>query len=292
MVNKFPPWEIMLRLNILHLSDLHHRGHSTGDQQIVVDALKKDLGEIKSQTEIDLIVFSGDLVQAGYSEKNFEEASADLLQPVLDTFSLERSRIAICPGNHDIDCEVVRKQGFIETGLQQTLRDRASINSFIDQYVGTDISGSSLPEAFWRMRHFYKSVWHPLVADGWSVSPFSAIQKIEIKGVKIAVCSFNSSWRCTGEGGDSDKGSLIIGERAIDLTIASTEDAALRIAVFHHPLDWLVESDRTAVESRLHAKFDIFFYGHVHNTIPSYTKAPMGSDILPNRMSIPESRLL
>ncbi|MBY3043685.1 metallophosphoesterase [Rhizobium leguminosarum] len=269
----------MSKLTILHLSDLHHRGTAAADQQIVVQALKDDIARIKRDHSVDLMVFSGDLVQSGGTEASFKVAASDVLEPIATELSLPKAHVFICPGNHDVDREAVRKQGYIETGLIQTLKTRDSINSFVDQYISADISADVLPEAFSRMRNFYNAVWHPMTAHGVVVTPFSAIQKINVNGVSVAVCTFNSAWRCTGEGGNVDKGNLIIGERVIDLAVQATKDVAVRIAVFHHPFDWLAESDRTAVETRLHSEFHAFFYGHVHTTLPTFTRAPMGGAV-------------
>ncbi|MBG6202694.1 putative MPP superfamily phosphohydrolase [Labrenzia sp. EL_13] len=269
----------MSKLTILHLSDLHHRGSTANDQKIVVEALKRDVACIKRDYSIDLLVFSGDLVQSGSSEMDFEKATLDVLDPLANELALQPGRVVVCPGNHDIDREVVRKQNYIEQGLKQTLRKRDDINNFVDQYSDTNISTNTIPEAFSRMQNFYKKVWHPMAERGANVTPFSAIQKVKINGISVAICIFNSAWRCTGEGGDADRGNLVIGERAIDLAVQKTKEVAVRIAVFHHPFDWLAEDDRTSVEARFHSDFHAFFFGHVHSTLPTFTRSPLGGAI-------------
>ncbi|MDF8357568.1 hypothetical protein [Ensifer adhaerens] len=60
--------------------------------------------------------------------------------------------------------------------------------------------------------------------------------------------------------------------------------------MFHHPFDWLNESDRTAVEARLHSEFSAFFFGHVHSTVPSYTKGPLGGAVYSQAGCLYETR--
>jgi 3',5'-cyclic AMP phosphodiesterase CpdA len=57
-------------LNILHLSDLHFRGAEDHDAQIVLSALNAAVGQFLNKgNSIDLVIFSGDLVQRQSSPK-------------------------------------------------------------------------------------------------------------------------------------------------------------------------------------------------------------------------------
>src|SRR5699024_10015614 len=61
-----------------------------------------------------------------------------------------------------------------------------------------------------------------------------------------------------------DRGNLIIGEREVDKALISLENADVKIALVHHPLDWLIEDDERAV-SPLLSNFQIILHGHIHN---------------------------
>lgn len=269
----------MTKVTILHLSDLHYKGSKAEDQQIVINALKDDINELKDKQRIDVLIFSGDLVQAGNDVDHFKGAISDFLDPIVKSTGIEKTQLFVCPGNHDIDRRIVDQEDYIELGLLKKLRSRSEINEFIDKYIDVDIKEDGLPEAFSRVKNFYKSVWVPFAAEGDVLTPFHHVRKIEVNGIKIAICTFNSAWRCTGKPENADRGNLIIGERVVDHAIRQTQDVALRIAVFHHPFDWLVESDRTAVEARLHSDFHAFFYGHVHTVNPSLSNYHVGGAI-------------
>lgn len=96
----------------------------------------------------------------------------------------------------------------------------------------------------------------------------------------VGVTSFNNSWRATGEASGADRGKLIMGERCIDKSIDLIAKTDLRIAVFHHPIDWLAEFESSCVSPRLFNGFDILAYGHVHSVQPELRVSPSGSSIV------------
>jgi len=264
-------------INILHISDFHDQGEKAFDQRIVLETFLSDIE--KSGDDIDIIIFSGDLVQAGTSKDIFEQSINTLINKTADYLKVSASNIFLVPGNHDINRDVVREKDYVELGLRQSLNDRDKINSFIDKNINIDIRNETLPEPLERLKSFYHGVWGADNNPNTVITPFFLIRTVEVNGISVAVCCFNSAWRCTGEAGGEDSGRLIIGERAVDLAIQHTKDATIRIAVFHHPFDWLTEADRAAVEARFHAEFDAFFFGHVHTTVPSCTRTAMGGAV-------------
>lgn len=61
-------------------------------------------------------------------------------------------------------------------------------------------------------------------------------------------------------------GQLWLGEANVDgagLLVGQSE-AAVAIALMHHPIDWLAEKERAAVENYLDRSFDIVLRGHLH----------------------------
>src|SRR5215471_12437383 len=102
------------------------------------------------------------------------------------------------------------------------------------------------------------------------LTPFVSVYQFTIADKRIGFACLNSAWRATGEPKDVDKGNLVLGERAIDQAIEKLKDSDIKIAVFHHPMVWLQDADQAAVESRLHAEFDILTFGHLHKASPEF----------------------
>ena len=159
-------------LCILHLSDLHFSGSADADAKIVIGALLRDIErERKAGTIIDLIVFSGDLVQAGKNREAFDEARKDFIERVIAVAGISPDRFVICPGNHDIDRDVVDKDDYVEVGLLNVLQTRDAINRFVDKYSNTPQSGD-MPEPFRRLNIFYEKQWSPRTKDALLSTPF------------------------------------------------------------------------------------------------------------------------
>src|SRR5699024_8025888 len=86
-------------------------------------------------------------------------------------------------------------------------------------------------------------------------------KKFIIDDTVIGFACFDSAWRCSGDG---DYRNLIIGEREVDRALKSIEDADIKIALVHHPFDWLVGDDERAILP-LFSKFQLILNGHFHN---------------------------
>lgn len=91
-------------LNIVHISDLHLKtSETTGrfNQSLVLDGLISDLRvQAKGPLRPDIIVFSGDLVNAADDEGIFQEGAL-VLDEIAKAAGLDLSRVFICAGNHD-----------------------------------------------------------------------------------------------------------------------------------------------------------------------------------------------
>ena len=72
----------------------------------------------------------------------------------------------------------------------------------------------------------------------------------------------NSAWRSTGIG-SQEKGKMIVGEKVIRDAFETIEEKDVKICVMHHPLDWLVDDDKRALEKCI-SGFDIVLNGHIH----------------------------
>lgn len=90
----------MDKIRILHISDLHY-DQSNEDMQKIIESFFDD---IIKQGEIDIIIFSGDLVQKG--DKNlFSEVKENFINPLLEKLNLTKNDFFIVPGNHETNRE-------------------------------------------------------------------------------------------------------------------------------------------------------------------------------------------
>ncbi|HEV2533331.1 metallophosphoesterase [Phenylobacterium sp.] len=269
----------MPNTTILHLSDFHWSAEKQNDQRIIVDALIADLAKLQRDRSLspDLIFFTGDLVQSGDNWEEFQSAQTELIDRVLLATGLQKDRLFITPGNHDIRRRVVRSDSFVDVGLTQTLLGVDEVNRFID---GLSSESASNQVALARMEHFDRYVVGGGGATPIRSSPLLRTFSLSLPGASVGVACFNTAWRATGEGDAVDRNRLLLGERNVDNAVQDLNGADIRLALFHHPLEWLAEFDESAVTSRLYAEFDALFYGHAHRTRPELRVTGNGRAVL------------
>lgn len=266
----------MPNLTVLHLSDAHWSEAKDEAEKVMVDRLIDDLETMKGRSVCpDIIIFSGDLVQAGEDSQSFESASKVLLEPVLRATGLASDRLFVCPGNHDISRQTAREQALLEEGLKARLVSEEALNEFIKKaHDGSKMELMALD----RLANFYN--WHDAAFEGFtSAGPFGRIKTLTIAGKKIGVALLNTAWRATGEPGSVDEGHLILGSIFAEKAAEHLKDCDYKIAVQHHPFEALAEFDRDKSENRISKGFDLICTGHTHKPRPERVEDIFGSSI-------------
>jgi predicted MPP superfamily phosphohydrolase len=264
-------------LTILHISDVHLNEEKLKDFSQIREAIINDAAELRAKHDImpNLALFSGDLVQSGNKLENFDFARGEVIDPILKSFGIDWGSFFLCPGNHDMDRDCVRRNKTIENGQRQTLVDRASLNEFIDQHihVGHDHFQFARLTPFHQFRRTLSGVT-PI-----RETPFFATYAVEIDNDKVGIASLNTAWRTTGEPNDVDYGHLLLGERAVQEALRDLNDCTIKIAMMHHPRGWLREFDQNDCWSLLVREADLILTGHIHRSKPESVQNPLGQAI-------------
>ena len=267
----------MTKLSLLHVSDLHWAPHFQNDLKVVSDALQRDVDSYTSANGISInaVIFSGDLALGGDDPTWFKGAYDNFLVPISERLDVPMERVFVAPGNHDISRELVRKIPSIHRGLAEKLTSNQAINRVID---AEHKEGSETAQSLGRMNNFYEEhdKRHPAHSG---TSPYYRTGRFAHGDRIIGVACLNSAWMATGEGEDSDHQKLVLGERAVDMALAELEGCDFKIAVHHHPLEWLHPVDADAVDLLLRRSFDLSCSGHVHQSKPRLTMDGSGSCI-------------
>lgn len=247
-------------MRIVHLSDAHFvSDRSNAFNSNIVVPLIKDLEVFHKEKPIDLICFTGDLIDKGGSGNasvEFLQFSKLFIEQILTKLSLTSDRFLIIPGNHDI--ERGKAHRLIESQLQTLLIDRYSISKNMESFI-SDLNLERFSSYKNFQDNFYKQY------KGYKANDFGYSMKLNINGKKIGVAGINSSWRCYD---DSDRGRLIVGRKQIENIVSAFEDESIdiKIALMHHPYDHLIECDKDDIEGILTREFDILMTGHVHRS--------------------------
>ena len=98
---------------------------------------------------------------------------------------------------------------------------------------------------------------------------------LEVQGQQIALLGLNSAWLC---GTDQDKANgLLIGERQARAALERTKKADVKIALLHHPFDWLREFDQNDSAALLLDNCHFVLHGHLHHTAMTQLVSPDSS---------------
>ncbi|MFD0961036.1 metallophosphoesterase family protein [Paenibacillus chungangensis] len=247
-------------VTFLNLSDLHIQSKKIEDIRIVLNALFEDIE--KQNCKIDFILFNGDLINNGSQgltgDKEFELAVNEFINPLLRVTGLSYNEFFIVPGNHDINRLKISE--FIDLDITSKFNDRDRLNKFIDNIGSVD--NKLLLRRLEDYNEFVEGLYPGKSPYTVRSNPLFSTYIIKIGEYKIGIACLNSSWGAYG--GSSDINQLLIGVRQIDLAARDLADCHLKIAMFHHPLDWLKEFDREAIKDILFVNFNMVFNGHLH----------------------------
>ncbi|MDD4448586.1 MAG: tetratricopeptide repeat protein, partial [Methanothrix sp.] len=244
----------MTGLTWLHLSDWH-QAERKFNRKVVCDALIKDIKAREKinphLSKIDFIIFSGDAAKSGQPDE-YTKATEDLFNPLLEACQLGKDRLFIVPGNHDLDRDL------IPAALSKPLTS----NEEVEPWWSEDKKRVQLSQPFQAFNRFLTD------CTGQKPPGYCSVGSFEIDGRKIKLLGINSAWMCArhkDEAGEfSDQGYLCIGESQIYDSLENISDSDIKIAVLHHPLDWLTPFDLSRNEVHLKRKCNFILHGHAH----------------------------
>ena len=248
-------------IRIIHFSDFHlNKQNLEHWNYFVKDSIIKELKRIHEELNIDLVFLTGDLIDkggAGFSTINeaFVLFKKNIIDPILSSIDLPIERFLIIPGNHDLNKKL--EEEWEDDGLKTYLSTTDKIQDFIKKGKDGDYKG------FKRVKSF-KDFEEKLYA-GFSkcqLSPFDSNFILDINGKKVGISCLNSSWRCYDS--HKDKGIILVGDTQIANANIFLNDCEVKIALIHHPYDWISSVEQKVIHSHLHNNFNMMFIGHVH----------------------------
>ncbi|MEM5372956.1 metallophosphoesterase [Paraburkholderia azotifigens] len=257
-------------INWLHISDIHFHQKSDWRDSAIHDAFLKYLKGLfdAGAPKPDLIFCTGDIAfgetKAAPMAQQYESA-ARFFGSLRDACGsngapLPRDRVYIVPGNHDVNRSSINSDaqslltGWAENArnhidkINQRFNDRP--REFVDTVLRLSEYGNFIAE------HFS----HQVDPDGRIVYA----REIELNGLKIGICGFNSAWTCAGP--EDDRNIWLAADWQFNAAAKGLRTANLRIALMHHPIDWLNIADREVAKRRLAGEFDFFLHGHTHDS--------------------------
>ncbi len=259
----------MSKLSWLHLSDLHYgKPKDAWDAEPILKNLIKDLKLLEKDHGLcpDLIFFSGDLAfgQMGPEPgKNLEDQYKGVkkfLEQVRTAFSkpVPKTRIFLVPGNHDVNRKRVGK---MSTMFIDSLDDQESLSDFMN---GGGEDWNRVMDRLEDYRNFLKDFGNRVMLQDPDRLTYGTT--VDINGIRVGIAGFNTVWS-SGRNSKEENGKLRVAWKWQNTWMQKQmESARVKIALFHHPLSWGAEPDKTYAEDMIRRQFHFVLTGHEHKT--------------------------
>ena len=171
----------------------------------------------------------------------------------MNLLNLDGSHIFIVAGNHEVKRSMINQ--YIDSGLASILVSEAGIYDFISNSDDESIKRISYFDTDFTELFSGNMVWQNALGRAFILT---------IGSLRIGVSCLNSAWRSTGIG-MAEKCKLAIGNKQIIDSYERKKTADLKICLVHHPFDWLIDEDKTAIEKCI-GHYDIVLNGHIHES--------------------------
>lgn len=264
-------------MRIIHFSDFHFQPN-TGilKSQRLTERLIAALKVIHKEKPIDLIIFSGDMIDRGGKgftsmADAFRSFKNLIIDKILNDIGLSNERFVFVCGNHDIERE--KDTTITESGMFAHLKDLTTLDDFIRN--PSAINDVKRVEAFNDFRHEYYS---SLPNVNYYESPFQSNLLLTIEDKKICITMINSSWRCWDS--NEDKGKILIGQAQIIDSKPYLDEADIKIGVSHHDYNWVNAFERPDLPRIIVSNYDMFFCGHTHGADAEMVCRPEGNTFM------------
>ena len=240
-----------MALTWLHVSDFHLSEKGPYDQEVILRSLVSSVRYFRENENRapDLIFATGDIASNG-NAKEYDVATK-FFDDLCDAAGLNRDRLFIIPGNHDVD----RKMG---KWSHRNLDNAEDANEYFDP----EATFPQLRDKFQAFSSWYNDYFKTIRTFPTNTT-CSPVEIVMINGLRIAVLPLNSALFCIG---DQDLEKLFIGCRCLDAARMQLSGADLAIALIHHPLYWLNSIEQSNIEAKLEESVDLLLQGHYHQT--------------------------
>ena len=264
-------------MRIIHFSDAHFQsGTAIAKSQRLADRFIDALKVVCQEKPIDLIIFSGDMIDRGGKDfPSMSEAFMNfknlIIDKILKELNLGHDRFVFVCGNHD----VVRGNDsqYVEKGLLDELNDITTLDDFIRE--PKSIGNVKRVEDFNNFRHkFYSN----LPGIEYYETPYQSNLVLQIEGKRVCISMLNSSWRCWDS--KNDKGRILFGQAQVLDSKRYLDKADIRIGVSHHDYNWCNPFERPNLPKLLVSNYDMIFCGHTHGSDAEMICRPEGNTFM------------
>lgn len=238
---------IIMALRILHLSDFHYKDLHDAD----FIAVGKKIAESIKDIQIDLVVFSGDLVFDTKDTKILDKAAKCFIEPIQNVTGLDNSRFLIAPGNHDM----LRDS---EKPMVREILEKYKTSSQVNSFCSHPGQLADSLENFVNYKKFITDFY----ANSMTIEPLYTYSICEINNNRIGLIAFNSAWRCKES--IKDRGKLLYPVYMIQEAFEKVKDCDFVICAQHHNISDFADYVAQDIENEINEHCHVLLTGHYH----------------------------
>lgn len=247
-------------MRIVQLSDIHLSKLNLEDfRNYYLDALLCDLKTFNNEKKIDVILFTGDLVDKGgdsIGTECYDVFRDEFISPLIDRLPISKDKILFIPGNHDVNREQIDRDN--EYYLVNNLT-KEKANEELKE-IRTNFNRTNN-----RIKKFkeFEKVFH-LENHNYLYSNNESLAIDSDGDGKVGFALINDSWRCSSA--LKQEQHFIGFNQLFNANKYFKENKTdINIAVFHHPLEALNVFESEEIDNILKSQnFDIAIFGHSH----------------------------
>lgn len=230
--------------------------------------MMEKLQEINQEENIDLVIFSGDMIDKGGKDFNvsldecFQEFKENIIKPLVESLHIGYHQFLFVPGNHEVD----------RSRKDKTFAPKTNSDDDIEEFLCTNSTVPQLQDFL----HFQREYYNAYKVEDMMVDIRGMHMTLILplnNGHKVGVSLLNSAWMCDG---DADKGMIKIGTSQINQSWPLIRNCNVKIAIAHHHYNFLEENESRNVSDILHAHYDILAVGHTHGIKAKYENDDKG----------------
>ena len=261
-------------LKIVHISDFHLNKVNLDDWKNFVKPAFLDLMKREFPGGNALILCTGDLLDKGGKDfggitSGLQVFKDQVIEPIISSLGIPISNFICIPGNHDIDR--VADDDISIDGLISIIA-KSSPSKINDYVESLDYNAPKHSKRILAYKNFEKEIYahYPDIHTSFLGSSFI----IKMGETKIGVAGFNTVWNCSS---DNDRANgICITEYQYKQCTELISCCDYKIALMHHPLDWL-EKESESIQYWIKHDFDILLDGHTHKSDTSIITKIYGS---------------
>lgn len=258
-------------LKWFHISDMHFGGSLPFNGKELAECILDVASDnVAKGWKSDFVTISGDIA---YSAKQGQYSDATcFLDKLLQMLELQRDRVSMCPGNHDIDRSI---NDYLFQGCRSKIISGPDAEEFLQS--SERIALLERMASYRKFRDTYLTSDSQFTTDSRSIN---AVSHMSIDGLDLQLWEMNSAW--LGYGGEEDRNKLVVGNLSLSQFIKSLppREGCISFGIIHHPLHWLSSSESTNIEAICCENFDFVLHGHIHESATKTIVINRGRTIL------------